>query len=195
MPVAVSVPSEPTMPRLSISVKICVAGIVRDRVVGAVARVDGRIASVAAAQRVVAGAARQDVVAAMSPQRVVAAEAGERVGLVAAGQRLAGVRADAGDGSVWHAAVDDVARAGARAIRIGQGSSDDQIGKAVGVDVASRINGIAALVRRGDAVDLEAVAAVESREIDVGGEARSGAEHHIGRSGDVAVRIGTAPLR
>ena len=43
-------------------------------------------------------------------------------------------------------------------------------------------------VRR--AAELEAVGAVERREVDIGGEARGLAEHHIARAGKAAVRVG-----
>ena len=57
--------------------------------------------------------------------------------------------------------------------------ADDQIVEAVAVDVARRRDRDAAEVVRRRAAEPEAVAAVEAREIDVGGEARCLAEHHV----------------
>ena len=188
MPVAVSVPSgEP--PRVSTSVKVCVAGIVRDRVVGAVARVDGGVRAVAAAQRVVAGAAGENVVAAMAPQRVVAAEAGKRVAEVATGQRLADVGAGAIDGRVRHAAVHDVACTGIGAIRVGVPGSDEQIVEAVEIDVARGSNGHACAARRDVAGDGKAVGPVERGKQNIGRKARGHAEHHIGHAGTLGVGL------
>ena len=77
-----------------------------------------------------------------------------------------------------------IARAGIDAVRIGSPGADDQVGEAVAVDVAGRGHRDAALVARRRAAELEAGRAVERREIDVGGKARSLAEHHVARAGD-----------
>ena len=83
-----------------------------------------------------------------------------------------------------------IARAGIGAVRIGTAGADDQVGEAVAVDVAGRGDRAAAAVIRRHAAELEAVAAVEAREVEVGGKARGLAEHHIARARIGAVRIG-----
>ena len=85
-----------------------------------------------------------------------------------------------------------IARAGIGAVRVGAVGADDQVGEAVAVDVAGRGDRAAAAVVRRHAAELEAVAAVEARQVEVGGKARGLAEHHIARAGIVAVRVGAA---
>ena len=77
-------------------------------------------------------------------------------------------------------------------MRIGQRGADDQVGEAVAVDVAGRGDREAAVVTGRHAAELEAVGAVEGGEVEVGGEARGLAEHHVARPGIGSVRIGTA---
>ncbi len=56
-------------------------------------------------------------------------------------------------------------------MRIGLRCADDQVGEAVAVDVARRRHRIAAVVERHAAAQREAGAAVQARQVDVGGKA------------------------
>ncbi len=72
-------------------------------------------------------------------------------------------------------------------MRIGTEGADDQVGEAVAVDVARRGDREAGCNRRAAAPSkLEAVAAVQRRHVERGGEARGLAEHHVARAGSVA---------
>ncbi len=63
---------------------------------------------------------------------------------------------------------------------------------AVAVDVSSRTDRAARVVTGVDAVDLEAVAAVESREVEYRSEGCSRTEDHVGLTGiDSTVGVGT----
>ena len=75
-------------------------------------------------------------------------------------------------------------------MRIGRVGADDQVGEAVAVDVAGRRDRNAALVDGRHAAELETIRAIESREVEIGAEARGLAEHHVARSGHAAVWIG-----
>ena len=59
------------------------------------------------------------------------------------------------------AAEDDIARAGRGAVGIGARCADDQVAKAVAIDITRCAHRPARIVPRRDAVELEAVAAVE----------------------------------
>jgi len=68
-------------------------------------------------------------------------------------------------------------------------SADDHVGEPVAVDVAGRGDRAAGAIV-GCAAEREAVAAVEARQVDVGGEAGLPAEHHIAGAGFDSVRVG-----
>ena len=154
-----------------------------------------RVGFRAAAQHVMAFAADQRVVAAVAVQHVITGEADQRVVELAAGDRLRPRGADAHHRGVRRPPEHHVARAGTVAVRIGAEGADDQVVEAVAVDVARRGDREAAAVARRLAADLEAVAAVEARQVDVRGEAAGLAEHHIARAGTGAVRIGARRRR
>ena len=88
-----------------------------------------------------------------------------------------------------------IARARIVAVRVGEGSADDQVGEAVAVDVARRGDRPAAAVARRHAAELEAVAAVEARQVEVRRKARGLAEHHIARARDCRADRRTARRR
>src|SRR5690606_40102645 len=58
------------------------------------------------------------------------------------------------------------------------------------VDVARSVDRIAAEIADGQAVEAEAVGAIERAELDGGGEPAGLAEHHVARSARRTVRIG-----
>ncbi len=69
------------------------------------------------------------------------------------------------------------------AARRGMPRADDHVVEPVAVDVAGRRHRIAAQVEVVDAVEPEAVAAVERREVEIGRKAAVLAEHDVGRPG------------
>ena len=75
-------------------------------------------------------------------------------------------------------------------MRVGTTGADDHVGEAVAVHIAGRGDWKPGEVVCRRAAELEAVAAVEARQIDVGGEATGMAEHHIAGAGKGAVRVG-----
>jgi hypothetical protein len=77
-------------------------------------------------------------------------------------------------------------------MRVRIGGTDDHVGEAVAIDVAGRGNAVSGSVELRYAAELEAVAAVEARQVEIGGKATGLAEHHIARAGTAAVRVGLA---
>ena len=108
------------------------------------------------------------VVAAVAVQHVVAGQADQRVVELPPEIVCDPVGADrASPAAVRCPAEHHVARAGTVAVRVGASGADDQVVEAVAVDVARRGDGTAAEVARRLAAELEAVAAVEARQVDV----------------------------
>ena len=67
-------------------------------------------------------------------------------------------------------------------MRIGVIGTHDHVGESVAVDVPGRGHRAATAVIRRRAAELEPGAAVERGQVDIGGEARGLAEHHVTRA-------------
>ena len=122
---------------------------------------DQHVVAGAAVDRVVAQPADQDVVSAGSCQSIISGGAGVRhPGEFAAEEHVTGARFD-------------------QRIRVGEASSDDDIVKAVAVDVPGGAHGGAGFIVVRHAVEAEAGGAVEGREIDGGRKTARLAEDHV----------------
>src|SRR5205823_4818459 len=87
-------------------------------------------------------------------------------------------------------AKDHVAGPGFGAIRVGAGGPDEQVGKAVAIDIARRAHAEPRVVASRYAVDLEAVGAIERGEIQRLGEAARLAKDHVAGPGEGDIRGG-----
>ena len=95
-------------------------------------------------------------------------------------------------------AVDHISAAGVFAIRVGARGTDDQVGKAIAVDIAGAADGHPGLVVCPIAVDLEAVAAVKGSEFDDRRKGHDTTPHYICKSTlqrPSAMAAGTSILR
>src|SRR5258705_6426609 len=83
-----------------------------------------------------------------------------------------------------------VSRARGKTVWVCARGADDEIGKAVAVDIAGGRNPKAAGVACGLAADAKPRAAIETRKFQIGAETRGLAKDHIGRSGIRTIRVG-----
>ena len=131
----------------------------------------------------------QPVVARAALEHVRAAATRQNIGERATDQDLGRRRAVRYHRAAERAAEHDVARPGIAAVGIGIGRTDDQVVIAVAVHVARRGDGPAATIEGRDTGQAETRRALEVFEVDVRGEARRLAEHHVARAGARAVGV------
>ena len=153
-------------------------------------------ADVADRQQIVAGGAVQEVAPAVADQGVVTLGADEDLAGARTDEDVVALVAEAVDRAGEIAAEHDVALTGiASPPRIGAGSPDDQVGEAIAVDVARAAHREARAIVRVDAIEAEAVGAVEGGEVERATEAARVAEHHVALTGIARPRIGAEPRR
>ena len=108
-----------------------------------------------------------------------AGQAGKGVVEIATNKSLRSCRSGAIDARIRQAPEHNIRSAGARAVRTGAGSTNDDVGQAVAVQISGPSHRMAAIIVRRLAVNLKAIGSIQTRQTESGTEPASFPENHV----------------